>query len=175
MLDVAVERETDGDLLLGDLGQGLPVRPNSFDGAVSISAVQWLCNADKTGADPRLRLKARAVRTGARALLLPQLTPPGRPAHTALLQHALPLPRPWRPGGAAAVPQRPGAGGADHVVSPAGGLLGRPGGGLPQQHPRQKVLPRPHGRAQRRRPAAACGRRRGRRGTRWQRVPCHDA
>ena len=63
MLDVAVERETDGDLLLGDLGQGLPVRPNSFDGAVSISAVQWLCNADKTGADPRLRLKARVVRS----------------------------------------------------------------------------------------------------------------
>lgn len=61
MLEVACERETDGDLLLSDLGQGVPVRPNTFDGAVSISAVQWLCNADKTGADPRLRLKARVV------------------------------------------------------------------------------------------------------------------
>ena len=61
MLSVALERETDGDLLLSDLGQGLPLRPHSFDGAVSISAVQWLCNADKTGAVPRLRLKARVA------------------------------------------------------------------------------------------------------------------
>lgn len=81
MLDVAVERETEGDLLLGDLGQGLPLRPHSFDGAISISAVQWLCNADRTGADPRARMKAffttlyRCLSRGARAVL--QLYPNG--------------------------------------------------------------------------------------------------
>jgi 18S rRNA (guanine1575-N7)-methyltransferase len=81
MLAVALERETDGDLLLSDLGQGLPLRPHSFDGAVSISAVQWLCNADKAGAEPRRRLKAffstlyRCLSRGARAVL--QLYPSG--------------------------------------------------------------------------------------------------
>lgn len=45
MLGVALEREVEGDLCLQDLGQGLPVRPGTFDGAISISAVQWLCNA----------------------------------------------------------------------------------------------------------------------------------
>lgn len=45
MLGIAGEREVEGDLLLQDLGQGLPLRPGMFDGAISISAVQWLCNA----------------------------------------------------------------------------------------------------------------------------------
>lgn len=45
MLDVAQERDVEGDVCLHDLGQGLPLRPGSFDGAISISAVQWLCNA----------------------------------------------------------------------------------------------------------------------------------
>lgn len=45
MLGVALEREVEGDLCLQDLGQGLPIRPGTFDGAISISAVQWLCNA----------------------------------------------------------------------------------------------------------------------------------
>lgn len=49
MLDVASEREVEGDLCLHDLGHGLPLRPGSFDGAVSISAVQWLCNAVSQG------------------------------------------------------------------------------------------------------------------------------
>ncbi len=61
MLSVALERETEGDVMLHDLGLGLPLRPHSFDGAVSISAVQWLCNADKTGADPRARLRVRLL------------------------------------------------------------------------------------------------------------------
>jgi len=54
--DVALEREVEGDLLLGDLGQGLPFRAGAFDGAVSISALQWLCNADKTCHNPAKRL-----------------------------------------------------------------------------------------------------------------------
>ena len=57
MLGVAVDREVDGDVCLQDLGQGLPLRPGVFDGAISISAVQWLCNADSSGADPRRRMR----------------------------------------------------------------------------------------------------------------------
>lgn len=45
MLDVALDREVEGDLCLHDLGAGLPLRAGTFDGAISISAVQWLCNA----------------------------------------------------------------------------------------------------------------------------------
>jgi len=58
MLDVAVDREVDGDLLLHDLGQGLGLRPGAADGAVSISALQWLCNADKASHNPAKRLSA---------------------------------------------------------------------------------------------------------------------
>jgi len=55
--------------------QGLGLRPGVIDGAISISAVQWLCNADKSSHDPRLRLKAffgslyRCLARGARAVL----------------------------------------------------------------------------------------------------------
>jgi len=56
MLKVAAERETDGDLFQSDMGQGLPFRPGSFDGAISISALQWLCNADKSSHIPKKRL-----------------------------------------------------------------------------------------------------------------------
>lgn len=51
----------DGDLLLSDLGQGLPFRAGSFDAAISISALQWLCNIESTSntsqqtAESRLR------------------------------------------------------------------------------------------------------------------------
>ncbi|KAK5093594.1 18S rRNA (guanine1575-N7)-methyltransferase [Exophiala xenobiotica] len=49
-----------GDLLLADMGQGLPFRPGAFDAAISISAIQWLCNVEDTSAsshsaDARLR------------------------------------------------------------------------------------------------------------------------
>uniref|UniRef100_A0A3Q2YTB7 18S rRNA (guanine-N(7))-methyltransferase n=1 Tax=Hippocampus comes TaxID=109280 RepID=A0A3Q2YTB7_HIPCM len=56
MLDVAQDREVEGDLLLGDMGQGMPFRPGTFDGCVSISALQWLCNADKRTHSPPKRL-----------------------------------------------------------------------------------------------------------------------
>lgn len=56
MLDVAQEREVEGDLLLSDMGQGCPFRAGTFDGAISISALQWLCNADKTSHKPVQRL-----------------------------------------------------------------------------------------------------------------------
>jgi hypothetical protein len=33
-LDVAQERETEGGLVLGDIGYGMPFRAGSFDGAI---------------------------------------------------------------------------------------------------------------------------------------------
>ena len=56
MLEVAQEREVEGDLLLGDMGDGLPFKAGVFDGAISISALQWLCNADKGYHKPARRL-----------------------------------------------------------------------------------------------------------------------
>uniref|UniRef100_A0A667XM20 18S rRNA (guanine-N(7))-methyltransferase n=1 Tax=Myripristis murdjan TaxID=586833 RepID=A0A667XM20_9TELE len=56
MLDVALEREVEGDLVLGDMGHGIPFRAGTFDGCISISALQWLCNADKKTHSPPKRL-----------------------------------------------------------------------------------------------------------------------
>ncbi|XP_034276935.1 probable 18S rRNA (guanine-N(7))-methyltransferase isoform X1 [Pantherophis guttatus] len=75
MLDVAMEREVEGDLMLADMGQGIPFRPGTFDGCISISAVQWLCNADKKTHSPPKRLYRffstlyTALARGARAVL----------------------------------------------------------------------------------------------------------
>ncbi|ODV91644.1 hypothetical protein CANCADRAFT_212 [Tortispora caseinolytica NRRL Y-17796] len=56
MLQIALERDVDGDILLSDMGQGVPFRPGSFDAAISISAIQWLCNVDSSEHDPKYRL-----------------------------------------------------------------------------------------------------------------------
>ncbi|EGG24477.1 hypothetical protein DFA_02720 [Cavenderia fasciculata] len=56
MLNVSVEREVVGDVMLRDMGQGFPFRAGSFDAAISISAIQWLCNAEKSHHNPRKRL-----------------------------------------------------------------------------------------------------------------------
>lgn len=57
MLDVAVESGNDsGDILQADMGQGLPFRPGTFDGVISISALQWLCYSNSSDQDPKLRL-----------------------------------------------------------------------------------------------------------------------
>jgi len=56
MLEVALEREVEGDLFLHDIGQGFGFRPGSFDGAISISVLQWLCNADASSHSPPARL-----------------------------------------------------------------------------------------------------------------------
>ncbi|KAF4351971.1 hypothetical protein F8388_022884 [Cannabis sativa] len=85
MLNVALEREVEGDVLLADMGendkvldwilfQGLGFRSGVIDGAISISAIQWLCNADKSSHEPTLRLKAffgslyRCLARGAKAV-----------------------------------------------------------------------------------------------------------
>lgn len=56
MLAEALTREVEGDLMLHDIGQGLPFRAGTFDAAISISVIQWLCNADTSYNDPRKRL-----------------------------------------------------------------------------------------------------------------------
>jgi 18S rRNA (guanine1575-N7)-methyltransferase len=58
MLHVASEAgESDtGDVCHSDMGQGLPFRPGSFDGAISVSALQWLCYSNTAEQDPKLRL-----------------------------------------------------------------------------------------------------------------------
>lgn len=76
MLDIALQRQQqqsigdidegsdedeaeggDGDLFLADMGQGLPFRPGTFDAAISISAIQWLCNAETSNISAEGRLK----------------------------------------------------------------------------------------------------------------------
>jgi len=75
MLEVAVGREVEGDVLLSDLGQGFGFRPGSFDGAISVSALQWLCYNDRSEHRSGRRLTAffsslyRSLRRGARAAL----------------------------------------------------------------------------------------------------------
>lgn len=74
MLSVALDREVEGDLLLSDIGQGIPLRPGSIDAAISISAIQWLCNAESSDVSPEGRLARffgglyAALRRGGRAV-----------------------------------------------------------------------------------------------------------
>ncbi|KAK4184160.1 S-adenosyl-L-methionine-dependent methyltransferase [Podospora australis] len=56
MLDVALQRDVEGDLFLADMGQGVPFRAGTFDAAISISAIQWLCNAENSETSPAGRL-----------------------------------------------------------------------------------------------------------------------
>lgn len=75
MLCVALDREVDGDLFLADAGQPMNFRPGTFDGAISVSALQWLCNIDKKGHEPFKRLRTffeclfQSLKKGARAAL----------------------------------------------------------------------------------------------------------
>lgn len=56
MLATGLDRQVEGDLFLSDLGTGVPFRAGTFDAAISISAIQWLCNADTSGNDPKARM-----------------------------------------------------------------------------------------------------------------------
>ncbi|KAJ2995760.1 Williams Beuren syndrome chromosome region 22 protein [Globomyces sp. JEL0801] len=74
MLEVARERDVEGDLFLQDIGQGMGFRPGTFDACMSISVIQWLCNADKQSHVPKKRLNRffttlfTALAKGARAV-----------------------------------------------------------------------------------------------------------
>lgn len=73
MLSVALEREVEGDIMLADIGAGIPFRPGTFDGAISISVLQWLLNADTRHNNPHARLTRffqtlySSLRTGGKA------------------------------------------------------------------------------------------------------------
>lgn len=75
MLSVGLSRGVKGDTILADMGQGLAFRPACFDGAVSVSAVQWLCYATQKSHNPKKRVVAffaslyRCLKRGARAAL----------------------------------------------------------------------------------------------------------
>jgi 18S rRNA (guanine1575-N7)-methyltransferase len=73
------------------MGQGMIFRPGSFDGVISISALQWLCNADSSDHIPQRRLKRffttlySCLVQGARAVF--QFYPES-PDHLAMIQYA---------------------------------------------------------------------------------------
>lgn len=56
MLNIAVEADS-LSLLNGDLGVELPFKPESFDYAISISAVQWLFQSYNSKHDPIKRIR----------------------------------------------------------------------------------------------------------------------
>jgi len=64
-----------GDLLHHDMGTGLPFRPATFDGCISISALQWLCYSNARDQVPKRRLVRffsslyQVLRRGSRAVL----------------------------------------------------------------------------------------------------------
>ncbi|PYH76145.1 methyltransferase [Aspergillus uvarum CBS 121591] len=74
MLDIAVQRDIGSDLFLSDLGQGVPLRAGSLDAAISISAIQWLCNAESSDVSAEGRLRRffeglyASLRRGGRAV-----------------------------------------------------------------------------------------------------------
>lgn len=74
MLNVAVEKGTDGDVYLNDIGQGFRFRPGVFDGAISVSVLQWLFVAARKSHNPFKRLQTffqclyTCLSAGARAI-----------------------------------------------------------------------------------------------------------
>lgn len=46
------------DIMQGDMGEGVPFRPGTVDGMISISALQWLFHSHRTRENPRPRLNA---------------------------------------------------------------------------------------------------------------------
>lgn len=62
------------DILQGDMGEGIPFRPGTVDGMISISALQWLFHSHRTRENPRNRLNTlfqtlrSALDRGARAI-----------------------------------------------------------------------------------------------------------
>jgi len=75
MLGIAKKRDSQGDLILCDMGQGFGFRPGTFDGVISVSAVQWLCFSTQKRHTPMKRITRffhslyGALRRGGRAAL----------------------------------------------------------------------------------------------------------
>lgn len=74
MLEIALQRDVEGDLMHADMGQGIPFAPGTFDAAISISAIQWLCSAESSDTSPIGRLNRffeglyASVKRGGRAV-----------------------------------------------------------------------------------------------------------
>ena len=74
MLNICRLRELDSDIMLSEIGQGFNFKPGMFDACISISAIQWLCTAEKTAHHPFKRLTCfftalyRAMIRGARCV-----------------------------------------------------------------------------------------------------------
>ncbi|RAH46435.1 18S rRNA methyltransferase BUD23 [Aspergillus aculeatinus CBS 121060] len=75
MLQLSLEKDDEAvDLFLSDLGQGVPLRAGSLDAAISISAIQWLCNAESSDVSAEGRLRRffeglyASLRRGGRAV-----------------------------------------------------------------------------------------------------------
>merc|ERR1719263_1490625 len=56
MIQLCQTRNISGDLFHSDLGQGLYFRNCTFDGAISISTIQWFCKSTKKNYNPWKRL-----------------------------------------------------------------------------------------------------------------------
>lgn len=56
MLRLASDDDSSRDLSLADMGQGVPFKPGTFDGCISISALQWLCHSNRSWENPYKRL-----------------------------------------------------------------------------------------------------------------------
>lgn len=50
------DNKSNGDTFVLDMGIGMPFRSGTFDGCISISALQWLCNADNNEQNPVKRI-----------------------------------------------------------------------------------------------------------------------
>ena len=79
------------DVLCADMGDGLCFRKHSFDGAISVSAVQWLCFQTKPEHEPEKRL--RKFFRGLHAVLAPNARAalqvyPEQPAHMEMMRRA---------------------------------------------------------------------------------------
>lgn len=70
-----MEREVEGDLLLSDIGNGIPFRPGSFDACISVSVLQWLFNAESSNTSSHRRFSRffatlySALKRGGKAVL----------------------------------------------------------------------------------------------------------
>ena len=61
-LDISIEmlkisKENNSSVIQCDMGGYLPFRPAMFDGCISISAIQWLCQSDNKNHNPITRLR----------------------------------------------------------------------------------------------------------------------
>jgi hypothetical protein len=133
MLAVAQEREVEGDLFLHDMGEGLGFRAGTFDGVISVSALQWLCNADRKTQHPPKRLHCffsslyACMARGAKAVFQFYPENPDQVRYSFIVLYRLT----WN---SVCV----FADGTNHATGNEGGVYRRRGHRLPQQHESKK-------------------------------------